>query len=258
MKTSIITGAYGKIGFTMAEKIALQGYQIHIIGKDFEKIQNAKNKLIQNTRNQNIFSHSLDLSDWLTIYRFAESFPSPVNLLINNAGTTPRKRTENSQGKEMQWSVNVMGYFAMIYYFQNKMAKNESSIINIASYWAGGLDLSDVEFKNRPYNNDTAYRASKQADRMLSCTFSKILKKSGIHVHSAHPGDVRSKLSSDLGFGGHETPEEAARTPLFAALEKPGTQTTGKYFEHLQMMDDPFCQNKNNLQKLYDICLSYL
>jgi len=30
---------------------------------------------------------------------------------------------------------------------------------NVASYWAGGLDLNDLEFTRRSYDNDQAYRS---------------------------------------------------------------------------------------------------
>ena len=39
-------------------------------------------------------------------------------------------------------------------------ASAPARIINVASYWAGDLDLSDLEFKRRRYDNGTAYRAS--------------------------------------------------------------------------------------------------
>jgi NAD(P)-dependent dehydrogenase (short-subunit alcohol dehydrogenase family) len=89
--------------------------------------------------------------------------------------------------------------------------------VNVASYWAGGLDLGDLEFKRRPYDNDQAYRQSKQADRMLSVAFAERLREHRVWVNACHPGDVRSRLSANLGFGGHETPEQGAATPVWLA-----------------------------------------
>jgi len=67
---------------------------------------------------------------------------------------------------------------------------NDARIVNVASYWAGGLNLDDVEFKNRHYNNDSAYRQSKQANRMLSTYSSSLLAPDGIKVNACHPGEV--------------------------------------------------------------------
>ena len=49
-------------------------------------------------------------------------------------------------------------------------------VINVASYWAGDLDVDDLEFKRRRYNNGTAYRQSKQANRMLTAAFAERFK----------------------------------------------------------------------------------
>ena len=64
--------------------------------------------------------------------------------------------------------------------------------------------MEDLEFKNRYYNNDEAYRQSKQANRMLTFAFADRLAGKKVTVVSCHPGDVNSKLSNDLGFGGHD------------------------------------------------------
>jgi NAD(P)-dependent dehydrogenase (short-subunit alcohol dehydrogenase family) len=79
-------------------------------------------------------------------------------------------------------------------------------VVNVASYWAGGLDLGDLELERRRYDNDAAYRQSKQADRMLSVAFAERLRDAGVTANACHPGDVVSTLSRNLGFGGHETP----------------------------------------------------
>jgi NAD(P)-dependent dehydrogenase (short-subunit alcohol dehydrogenase family) len=90
-------------------------------------------------------------------------------------------------------------------------------VVNVASYWAGGLQLNDLEFRFRRYDNDTAYRQSKQADRMLTRAFATHFANRNVTVNSCHPGDVRSKLSGVLGFGGYETPVQGAATPLYLA-----------------------------------------
>jgi NAD(P)-dependent dehydrogenase (short-subunit alcohol dehydrogenase family) len=104
--------------------------------------------------------------------------------------------------------------------------------VNVASYWAGGRDLEDLELRGRRYDNDAAYRQSKQADRMLTVAFAKRLKDCGVTVNAYHPGDVASSLSRNLGFGGHETPDQAATTPAWLVTEAIGAPEADKYFEH--------------------------
>ena len=178
-----------------------------------------------------------------------------MHLLVNNAATAPHKRTETSEGIEVQWATNVLGYFWMIEYFQPFMdGQSGARIVNVASYWAGGMDLNDPEFKSRSYDNDVAYRQAKQANRMLSVAFSERLKSKGITVNACHPGDVNSKLSNAFGFGGSESPEQGAVTPLFLSLSEEVHRVTGKYYEHMKPVACPFSRDHEAIERLYDIC----
>jgi NAD(P)-dependent dehydrogenase (short-subunit alcohol dehydrogenase family) len=127
----------------------------------------------------------------------------------------------------------------------------------VASYWAGGLDLADLEFKQRPYNNDAAYRQSKQADRMLSVAFARRLQPLGITVNACHSGDVSSALSNDLGFGGHQSADAGAKTPVWLAVSEAGVRHTGKYFEHQREVSCPFARDPATVEALYAACQSY-
>ena len=101
--------------------------------------------------------------------------------------------THTREGIEQQFATNVLGYFWMIEAFIERLKQGSGTrIVNVASYWAGGLDLHDLEFKKRRYNNDAAYRQSKQADRMLTVAFAKRLQPLDITVNACHPGDVNS------------------------------------------------------------------
>ena len=71
------------------------------------------------------------------------------------------------------------------------------------------LTSNDLEFKRRNYDNDKAYRQSKQADRMLSAAFAEKLKPFQITVNACHPGDVNSVLSNNLGFAAMKRPSKA-------------------------------------------------
>jgi retinol dehydrogenase-13 len=258
-KHTLITGATGAIGMAIAGNIASdRGYYIHIVARDKVKAISLKEKIIRITRNQNVNYYILDLSDRASIYKLADSWSYPVHILINNAATTPRSRLTNHNGVELQFVTNVLGYFWMIQAFKKHLKESAPSrIINVASYWAGGLEMDDLEFKKRPYHNDSAYRQSKQANRMLAVAFADKLAPFNIKVVSCHPGDVNSKLSNDLGFGGHETPDEGARTPVWLATQPFESLESGMYYEHMHETTCQFSHDTNSIEKLYEICNSY-
>ncbi len=258
-RIAIVTGAYGKIGKAIAEAITTNHqYEVVLVGKDEDRLIKAVSDIKNNTSNRFVSYKVVDLSRKDSIAKLDAEWEGPLHVLVNNAGTTPRQRQETSEGIEMQFATNVLGYFWMMN-FMSKFMHNVSDarIVNVASYWAGGLNMDDVEFKHRSYNNDTAYRQSKQADRMLSTYFAACLLKHGIIVNSCHPGDVNSKLSNNLGYGGHESPAQGASTPVWLSISEEASDYSGKYFEHKQQVHCSFSDNKQQLERLYKLCFGY-
>jgi NAD(P)-dependent dehydrogenase (short-subunit alcohol dehydrogenase family) len=258
MKTAILTGSYGAIGKAIAQKLANEGFDLMLPGRNERQLRQLTFDLIRSSSNKNISWRKVDLSLKKDIEFFASSWDKPLDLLINNAATAPRSRELTEEGLEVQWATNVLGYFRMIQSFYPFMKNREDArIVNVASYWAGDLDFSDLEFSRRRYNNDTAYRQSKQANRMLTASFAKRLSPHGIAVFAAHPGDVNSKLSNSLGYGGWASPEEGADTPLFCALESSLKGITAKYFENRRQTFCPFMDNEEDAEKLHEICSKF-
>jgi NAD(P)-dependent dehydrogenase (short-subunit alcohol dehydrogenase family) len=158
----------------------------------------------------------------------------------------------------VQFATNVLGYFWLTQLFSEHLkASAPSRVINIASYWAGDLDLTDLEFKRRRYANGAAYRQSKQADRMLTMAFAARLKPYGVTVNACHPGDVNSRLSNDLGFGGQTPPDAGADTPVWLATDPVGQHGTGQYFEQRRETRCRFGEDMAAVEALYEACLAY-
>lgn len=258
MKTALISGATGAIGKAIASLIAQKGYKIVLVARNETKAIQLIDRLKKETGNTHISLLLADLSRKQEIASIADDWTEPVDVLINNAAVTPRNREETPEGIEMQFATNVLGYFWMITYFQPHLKKSASPrIVNVASYWAGNLDINDLEFKRRPYNNDTAYRQSKQADRMLTVALAKRLEHDGITVNSCHPGDVRSTLASNLGYGGHESALQGSATPFWLATSEELEGITGKYFEHRKETFCQFSSDQKSINQLFDICALY-
>lgn len=255
----MVTGATGAIGKSIASQLAAsRESEVVLVCRNKVKAEHAVAEIVRSTQNDRVRFEIADLGSHRDICELADRWAGPLHVLINNAAITPRSRKETPEGLELQFATNVLGYFWLIDEFTGILrASAPARIINVASYWAGGLDLDDLEFVRRKYDNDTAYRQSKQANRMLSAAFSDRLQPFNIAVNACHPGDVNSTLSNNLGFGGHETSEQGAETPVWLATKPTGQATTGKYFEHLHEVPCSFSQEKPAVQKLFDICSRY-
>jgi NAD(P)-dependent dehydrogenase (short-subunit alcohol dehydrogenase family) len=255
----LVTGATGTIGGAIAKHIAAcPGHEVVLLCRDLAKAEAAVAEIRRYTGNPWVRHELVDVARHASVDELARRWQGAVHVLINNAATTPRRREETPEGIERQFATNVLGYFWMIRSFVPHLAESTPArIVNVASYWAGGLDLSDLEFGRRPYDNDQAYRQSKQADRMLSAAFAERLRPRGIAVNACHPGDTVSALSRDLGFGGHETPAQAALTPAWLATAGPGQETTGGYFERQRQMRCRFAADGAAVEALYRACEAY-
>jgi len=267
------------------------------VGRDESKARHAVQYILDSTDNPAIRYEIADLSRKSEIQALAERWQGPLHVLINNAAASPRRRQETPEGIEVQFATNVLSYFWMTQAFdeilkqsakddpekgrqgdtgiavrvedrESRVVKNDAAkrehgykasvrVINVASYWAGDLDLGDLEFKHRSYINGIAYRQSKQANIMLTTSFAWRLAPYSITVNACHPGDVNSTLSNDLGFGGSETPEQGADTPVWLATAPEVANVTGKYFSNRQMVRNRFLEMRDSAEKLYQICLSY-
>jgi NAD(P)-dependent dehydrogenase (short-subunit alcohol dehydrogenase family) len=258
-RIALVTGATGAIGKAIARQLAVRdGDEVVLVCRSEEKARQAAGEIRQATGNLNVRYELVDVSRRTSVQALADRWRGPIHILINNAAASPRQRQETPEGIELQFATNVLGYFWMTQLFSEHLKQSAPArVINVASYWAGDLDLADLEFKRRRYNNGTAYRQSKQANRMLTVAFAARLKQYGVTVNACHPGDVNSRLSNDLGFGGHTTPDEGAETPVWLATAPVGQRETGKYFEQRRETRCHFGEDTAAVEALYEACLSY-
>ena len=259
MRAAIVTGATGAIGKAIARQLAaVPGYEVTLIGRDEARTRQAADEIARESGNERVRYEVVDLSRQAAIEALAERWHGPLHVLVNNAAATPRARQETAEGIELQFATNVLGYFWMTRTFQERLIQSTPArVVNVASYWAGDLELADLEFKRRRYDNNRAYRQSKQANRMLTAAFARHLESYGVSVNACHPGDVNSKLSNNLGFGGHESPEQGADTPVWLATDPAGQEQTGLYFERHRPTPDAFTRDPEAVEALYQACLAY-
>ena len=158
-----VTGATGAIGAAIARQIAtVPDHEVVLICRDLDRAARCARQITQETGNRRVRVGLADLSRRGEIQALAQNWDGPLDVLINNAAVTPRKMTRTPEGIELQFATNVLGYFWMIEMFAQRLAGGEDPrIVNVASYWAGGLDPDDLEFERRGYDNDAAYRQSK-------------------------------------------------------------------------------------------------
>ena len=255
----LVTGATGAIGQAIARQLAQQtNHRVVLLARNEAKAQAAVDSIRRATGNSNLSYELTDVSRRVEIEALAQRWTGPLQVLVNNAAVTPRSRQETPEGIELQWATNVLGYLWLTQAFTPILQQSAPArVVNVASYWAGDLDLTDVEFKRRPYRNGPAYRQSKQANRMLTVALAERLAPLNISVNACHPGDVNSSLSNNLGFGGSQSSDEGARTPVWLATDPIGQEMTGQYFEQRRPTACQFAADRAVIERLDQLCRTY-
>ena len=257
-RVAMVTGANGTIGAAICQGLAERGFEVVMVCRNPERAQQAVRRIEQAVAGARLRPEIVDVARKSEVLAFAEDFGGRLDVLVNNAAIAPRRRSETPEGIEVEFATNVLGYVWMMLAFEKHLlAAAPARIVNVASYWAGDLDLDDLQFKRRSYNNDTAYRQSKQADRMLTVAFAKRWPPSQITVNACHPGDAHSTLSHSLGYGGHETPAQAADTPVWLATDPSVAGITGKYFASRQQRACEFARDEQAIAWLAEICAGF-
>lgn len=292
----IVTGASQGIGKAIAESIAVhrsaaadqtQQHALVLVGRN-EKRGSAAAQQAQELAGENVqvWFESCILGSYQEVVEMKNRIQQKVGndwdvgILVNDAAECPpqqkfvqipqqQQQDDDSQvimvDVDSQFATNVLGYHFMLKVFSDHFSSNNDSpthVVNVASNWAGDLDLSDVSFTRRGYDNDSAYRQSKQCNRMLSKVWSDKLPNA--RINTCHPGDPCTKLSKDLGYNlwasapTKDMIERSTPIPLLCGFG-PKAIGTGGWYDGTSGKPgrDRFGSLGTESQRLFDLCESY-
>ncbi len=268
-KIVIITGANKGIGKEAAKEIAKLGAKVYMACRSLDSANKVRNEIIKETNNQNVFVKHLDLASVDSIQKFSESFKHDENkldVLINNAGLWTKTKKLNKINVEQTFAVNVLGHQLLTQLLLIELRNAAPSrIINVASHYAGGLDIDDINFDNRNYNETLAYKQTKQANRMLTREWARRLAKDNISVYSMTPGFVpTTELFREQNLAGKflikmfaliegKTIPEGADTITWLASSKEINGSNGGFFNQRK---EEKCKFNNPVEekRLWDKC----
>jgi NAD(P)-dependent dehydrogenase (short-subunit alcohol dehydrogenase family) len=263
-RTCVVTGATSGIGKAIARTLARLQARVIIPARTVERAETIAAEISRETVSRKIEPMLLDVSSRESIRRFAEQmnerFPR-VDILINNAGIWAPNREESVDGIELTWATNVLGYFHVTKALMPMLLRAAPArIVNVASAAAGGLDLEDPEFKQRPYNAGHAYRQSKQANRMFTWALARRLAGSQVTANAMNPGAVDTKLlrvalgsSAPLG----RKPETGADTAIWLAAANEVEGRNGLFWADRKVHECEF-RNEEQEERLWALCESQI
>jgi NAD(P)-dependent dehydrogenase (short-subunit alcohol dehydrogenase family) len=268
-KRVIITGPTSGIGKEIALQLAALGAELVLACRDLGRGKSTADEIAQRTGASNCTVMHVDTSSQQSIREFArevrERLPR-LDVLVNNAGVNRARREMSVDGIELTLATNVLGYFLLTQELLDLLsASAPARIVNVASTFAGELDLDDLQFERRPYSGQNAYKQSKACNRMLTWALARRLQDSRVTANAMAPGLViRTGLYDQAPAAGlyimralshfiGRTPTQGADTAVWLASCPEVQAVTGKFFDRRRERACEF-RNIEAEEKLWSIC----
>ncbi|XP_057663421.1 retinol dehydrogenase 12-like [Diorhabda carinulata] len=249
-KTVLVTGANTGIGYETALEFAKRGARVILACRDLIRAEQAKNRIISLTKNDNVIVKELNLVSLKSVRDLAEDIKKTedkLHILVNNAGVGFLKHKYTDDGLQILMQINYFGPFLLTVLLLDLLKRSGSSrIINVASYLAKIADLTPENI-NKPKEGYTNYGNSKLGNILFTMKLARLLKNSDVTVYSVHPGVIATNIFnfykgigklilnflSSLFF---KTPEQGAQTTLYTALEQGIEKYSGGHFEECSLV----------------------
>lgn len=189
-KVAIVTGGNGGIGLGMAEGLALAGASVAVVGRNEEKNAAAVERL--ESLGTQAISIVADVTDEDAVRAMVEAVAEQlgrIDILINNAGSSVRKRPEELTAEEFQWvmDTNLTSAFLCSKYCYPEMCKaGGGKILNNGSM----LSIFGASF-------GAAYGSSKGGIMQLTRSQAVAWAPDNIQVNCFLPGWIDTALTKD-------------------------------------------------------------
>jgi NAD(P)-dependent dehydrogenase (short-subunit alcohol dehydrogenase family) len=265
---ALVTGGSAGIGLEIARGLVNAGYETILAVRSQERGLAAARDIARTTGSAAPSVMVVDFSRMRSIHAFADEFLArhqTLEVLVNNAGLWSMARRETSEGVELVWATNQLGYFLTTELLRPALLRSQGArIVSVASELARDLDLTDVEFKRRRYSGVSSYGQSKQANRMWTRALARRLKGTGVTANSMHPGGVATGLFAKGGgllarmAGGYaalvgRSPREGADTAVWLALAPEMQGRTGGFYKDRKERRCRFA-NEAEEEELFALC----
>lgn len=265
-RVALVTGANSGMGKETARELARMGAEVILGCRSTARGETARRDIIETTGHTSVGVMRIDLSSLASVRAFTEAFYArfdTLDVLVNNAAASLRARETTPEGFERHWATNVLGPHLLTTLLLSALeASGHGRIVTVSTLAAGGLDLSDTQYTQRRYHGLGAYRASKQASRMLTATLADRLGSRPITANAVNPGYVLTDLIKSAGGLAKvaialtspwaKTALEGADTAIWLASSPEAEGVTGKFWSRRRQIRCRF-QNTPAAEQLWTL-----
>jgi NAD(P)-dependent dehydrogenase (short-subunit alcohol dehydrogenase family) len=234
MKTILITGSTDGIGKLAANKLAKEGHQVLLHGRNSEKLQKTISEIKEVSGNENTSGHIADLSDFNSVRKMLMELTdtySKIDVLINNAGVFKTNAPLNQEGLDVRFAVNYYAPYLLTNGLKPLLKNNTSPrVINLSSAAQSPVSLSAL-IGTETLSSQEAYAQSKLALTMWSFDFAKANPE--ITTIAVNPGSLLNTKMANEAYGQHWSPATKGSDILYdLAISDEYKDSTGNYFDN--------------------------
>lgn len=267
-KRVVVTGSTSGLGKEIATQLAAAGAEVVLACRSVERGEATRVEIASQTGNSSLAVMALDTSSQASIREFAAGFKRSyphLDVLVNNAGINSRSRRRSGDGIELTFATNVLGYHLLACELLDVLkASAPARIVNVASTYAGNLDLDDLQFERRAYDPIKVYQQSKACDRLLTWALARRLEGSGVTANAMAPGLVMTGLYRESPpqlrlllkvislFHGRSV-AQGADTAIWLASSPEVEGRSGRFYELRREIPCQF-RNREDEEKLWAAC----
>jgi len=233
-KTILITGSTDGIGKLAAIKLAKEGHQIYVHGRNAEKLTTVIAAIKEQSSNEDIKGFVADFSDLTAVKKMANQVKEEVpklDILINNAGVFKSPVDQTKDGLDIRFAVNYFAPYVLTKELLPLLEKGTAArIINLSSA-AQAPVAHDALLGKRQISAQESYAQSKLALTMWSFHLAKAVK--GIAVIAVNPGSLLNTNMVKEAYGRFWSSADKGGNILYdLAVAEEYNGITGKYFDN--------------------------
>jgi NAD(P)-dependent dehydrogenase (short-subunit alcohol dehydrogenase family) len=238
-KTIVITGASSGIGAKAAARLADEGWEVAVVGRNPERTARVATSV-----GGTPFIADFDRLDDVRALAAAllERYPR-IDVLANNAGGLVSEKGVTDDGHERTIQHNHLAPFLLTNLLLPRLVESEARVVSTASLVnvLGNVRLDDMEWSKRPWLGGwQAYGTSKLATVLF---IRELARRTGLEAYSFHPGYVSTGFGADDRFmkisqairpGGFGIPASQGAEPLvLLATGQAAPAPSGTYYDQL-------------------------
>ena len=221
---AIVTGASSGIGVETARALASAGAVVTLAVRNTDAGERTAIQIRTATGNESVDVRPLDLADPASVVAFADTWPAPLHILVNNAGVMALPALElTPDGWELQFATNHLGHFALALRLHDALAAaGNARIVSLSSrgHLRSPVVFDDINFSSRSYDRWLAYGQSKTANVLFAVGATNHWAPDGITANAVHPGGIM-----ETNLARHMDPEQVAELRAAASTTGATTQT---------------------------------